>query len=186
MTTAAVAETASSTVRGTIPDTHEWVGAATVVLTLAQARHADIRGSFRAPEQTRIDVLEIYCKNCRRPYEDVHGNPCAAAENKDHLIGGPTGIRAKRTGHTVPGHDCAALGCNTGIALSAQRAQEARRNGMAPDTRKARALTAVSTAAPPPVAAPAVPVPAVVVVNPLVPPRKRPAAALAPGALTLW
>lgn len=118
------------------PAEHEWVGAATVEMTLAQAKRADLRGSFRVPEQTRIDVLEIYCRNCRRPYEEVAELDCQAAKGKDHLIGGPTGHRAKRTGHTAPGHDCVDLGCNTGIALAA------RVNGKAPDTRQARAAVA--------------------------------------------
>lgn len=93
-------------------DLHVWVGAATVDLTPKQAAHADLRGSIRVPGQTRIDVLETYCKNCRRPYDEVADQTCIAAADNSHLIGGPTGKRRPRTHE----HDCVANGCTgTGI-----------------------------------------------------------------------
>jgi hypothetical protein len=115
---------------------HRWIGAATVALTLPQAKRADLRGSIRVPEQTRIDVLECYCKGCRRPFEDVAGTRCAAVTDPELFHGGPLGTRAKRTGHGLAGHDCIALGCNTAIAVAAAQTQAARRNGTATDIRK--------------------------------------------------
>lgn len=50
------------------------------------------------PQDTKIDVMEVYCGQCRRPYDAVCEKDCEAAESKDHLIGGPTGERKKRKG----------------------------------------------------------------------------------------
>jgi hypothetical protein len=86
---------------------HSWVGAATVGLTDKQAAHADLRGSVRVPVETRVDVLEVYCGRCRRPYDDVADEPCIAAAENGHLIGGPIAERRNRT-HT---HDCKAHQC---------------------------------------------------------------------------
>lgn len=109
---------------------------ATVKVDLKNAKRADLRGSYRAAEGDLIRALEVYCDNCRKPFEDVAGVVCSASQSKDHLIGGPTGHRAKRTGHGIPGHSCVASGCNTGIALAAKRAEEARRNGIVTDVRQ--------------------------------------------------
>ena len=76
--------------------THRWVVAAVVDLPASLAAQAFRRGTARLPVQTKIDVLEVYCGQCRRPYEHVVEIDCEAAESKDHLIGGPTGERAKR------------------------------------------------------------------------------------------
>lgn len=90
---------------------HSWVGAATVELSGKQAAHADLRGSIRVPTETRVDVLEVYCGRCRRPYDDVADEPCiVAAGSREHLIGGPIAERQKRT-HT---HDCSIWGCAGG------------------------------------------------------------------------
>ncbi|WP_431976071.1 hypothetical protein [Micromonospora haikouensis] len=44
-----------------------------------------------------IDVLEVYCATCRRPYDDVGDEPCiVAAEGTAHLRGGPIGTRRNR------------------------------------------------------------------------------------------
>ena len=87
--------------------THRWVVAAVVGLPDGLAAQAHRRGTARLPGATKIDVLEVYCGQCRRPYEVVAGAGCEAAESRDHLIGGPTGERAKRK-HT---HDCTLVGC---------------------------------------------------------------------------
>jgi hypothetical protein len=82
---------------------HTWVVAALVDLPEPLAKQAFRRGTVRVPAEPRpqgpsvkIDVLDVYCGQCRRPWEDVHGKSCEAAASKDHLIGGPTGVRKKR------------------------------------------------------------------------------------------
>ncbi len=80
---------------------HSWVGAATVALDDKTAKHADLRGSYRTSVEERVDVLDVYCggKNgCRRPYEEVAGQPCVGKLNNAHLIGGTPGERKKRKG----------------------------------------------------------------------------------------
>ena len=82
---------------------HTWVAATTVELTERKARLALVRGSTRLPESSRLRVQEVYCVDCRRPYEDVHGEPCIAADNNEHLRGGPIGERKKRKGGGIAG-----------------------------------------------------------------------------------
>lgn len=88
---------------------HKWVAATNVPLAENLARHAQRRGTVRVPKETKVDVLDVICDQCRRRYSDVAGRPCIAAENRDHLIGGPTGERKKR-GHLH--HDCEEVGCD--------------------------------------------------------------------------
>ena len=92
-----------------IASSHVWVVAATITLSDGLAKQAERRGTVRIPEDTKIDVLETYCAQCRRPYEDVAGANCEAAESRDHLIGGPTGERKKRK---HPFHDCGQYDCH--------------------------------------------------------------------------
>lgn len=75
---------------------HIWVGATHVELSPNLAKQANRRGTVRVAADTKVDVLDVYCSQCRRPYDAVAGRPCPAAENRDHLIGGPTGERKKR------------------------------------------------------------------------------------------
>ena len=75
---------------------HRWVIAADVNVSEAVARHAAFRGSFRSAEGLRIDALEVSCRMCRRPFDDVAGQECEAAINNEHLRGGPIGERKKR------------------------------------------------------------------------------------------
>jgi hypothetical protein len=75
---------------------HQWVGAAYVSLQLPQARYAARRGSIRVAEKTRVEVLDVYCNGCRRPFDDVKDEPCEAVINNEHLRGGPIGERKKR------------------------------------------------------------------------------------------
>lgn len=79
------------------PDlSHIWVVAAEVEVTPKIASMADYRGSFKASEGLRVDALEVYCKGCRRPYDEVRGQDCAAKIDNTHLIGGDQSKRAKR------------------------------------------------------------------------------------------
>lgn len=66
------------------------------------AKVADFRGSFRVKEQTRIDALEVYCQECRRPYDEAADQPCEAKINNEHLIGGDQSVRAKRKRVALP------------------------------------------------------------------------------------
>lgn len=73
--------------------THYWVGAATIPIDPKAAGPAHRRGTMRIPAQT-VDILELYCRDCRRPYRDVRDKPC---EIGLHLIGGrPDQSRARR------------------------------------------------------------------------------------------
>ncbi|GAA1414450.1 hypothetical protein GCM10009601_02280 [Streptomyces thermospinosisporus] len=79
------------------PDlSHVWVVAAEIEVAPKVAKVADYRGSFKATEGLRIDALEVYCKGCRRPYDEVTGQDCAAKIDNRHLIGGDQSTRAKR------------------------------------------------------------------------------------------
>lgn len=85
------------------PDlSHVWVAAAEVEVTPKIASIADYRGSFKASEGMRIDALEVYCKGCRRPFDEVRGSDCAARIDNTHLIGGDQSKRAKRKVPTPP------------------------------------------------------------------------------------
>jgi hypothetical protein len=89
---------------------HVWGGAAIVRLDPKNASKAVLRGYVDCDVDTRFQVLEVYCLQCRRPYDAVADRPCEAAEVKgnDALIGGPTGERRKRI-HSH--HDCERYGC---------------------------------------------------------------------------
>ena len=78
------------------PLLHDWIVAAEVPVDTKTAKHAELRQSFRAHEGLRIDALEVYCRRCRRPLEEVIGSDCAAKIDNTHLIGGDQSVRAKR------------------------------------------------------------------------------------------
>ncbi|GGX84332.1 hypothetical protein [Streptomyces fructofermentans] len=75
---------------------HVWIVAAEIKVEARIAKAADFRGSFTAAPGTRIDALEVYCRGCRRPFEDVSGQDCEALVDNRHLIGGDQSVRAKR------------------------------------------------------------------------------------------
>lgn len=75
---------------------HVWVVAAEIEVTPKIASVADYRGSFKSTEGQRVDALEVYCKGCRRPYDEVKGRDCAEKIDNKHLIGGDQSVRAKR------------------------------------------------------------------------------------------
>jgi hypothetical protein len=90
---------------------HRWVAAATFEVDARQARQADFRGFIKVQEAKRVDIMEVYCLACHRPYDDVLGEPCVVASvGNEHLRGGPIGERMKRKGRH-PYHDCPAVGC---------------------------------------------------------------------------
>ncbi|MEU6211874.1 hypothetical protein ABZ891_18460 [Streptomyces sp. NPDC047023] len=56
----------------------------------------NFRGSFKATAGQRIEALEVYCRGCRRPYDEVKGDGCAEKIDNRHLIGGDQSTRMKR------------------------------------------------------------------------------------------
>jgi hypothetical protein len=76
--------------------THVWIVAAEIKVEDRIAKLADLRGSFTTVEDTRVDALEVYFRNCRRPYEDLAETDCEALIDNRHLIGGDQTQRAKR------------------------------------------------------------------------------------------
>lgn len=87
---------------------HDWVVTAVVSVSEKVAKHANLRGSFRTDALQRVDSLEVYCEDCRRPFDDIADQACEAKADNTHLIGGDPGVRAKRKlyeteGEVVPG-----------------------------------------------------------------------------------
>ncbi|KOT76375.1 hypothetical protein ADK70_38520 [Streptomyces rimosus subsp. pseudoverticillatus] len=75
---------------------HVWVVAAEIEVEARIARIADFRGSFKTSADQRVDALEVYCKGCRRPYDEVQGRDCVEKIDNRHLIGGDQSTRKKR------------------------------------------------------------------------------------------
>jgi hypothetical protein len=82
---------------------HTWIVAAEVAIDNATAKRASFRGSFRTEGGMRVDALEVYCRGCRRPLDEVRDEPCAAKIDNTHLIGGDPGVRSKRIVHEPQG-----------------------------------------------------------------------------------
>ncbi|NGO67072.1 hypothetical protein G5C65_01560 [Streptomyces sp. SB3404] len=102
---------------------HSWVVAAEIQVEPRIASIADFRGSFKAVAGQRIEALEVYCRDCRRPYDEVKGEDCAEKIDNRHLIGGDQSVRKKRklppspTGTTiVPGGTIQRRGINAYMA----------------------------------------------------------------------
>ncbi|MET8696943.1 hypothetical protein ABZV65_30885 [Streptomyces bauhiniae] len=81
---------------------HVWVVAAEVEVEPKIAKMADSKGSFKTPEGMRVEALEVYCRECRRPYDEVRGEDCVATIDNKHLIGGDQSVRAKRKEAPTP------------------------------------------------------------------------------------
>lgn len=81
---------------------HVWVVAAELPVSAAVAKYADFRGSFVTKAAQPVTALEVYCKDCKRPYEDVADQDCAAKIDNKHLIGGDQRVRAKRLPTPTP------------------------------------------------------------------------------------
>ncbi|WP_301125972.1 hypothetical protein [Streptomyces cacaoi] len=61
---------------------HSWVVAAEIAVQERTAKLADFRGSFTTDTGIRVDALEVYCRACRRPYEDVADADCEALDRQ--------------------------------------------------------------------------------------------------------
>lgn len=97
---------------------HRFVAATYVEVPSRLAGQAAKRGTIRLQQQTKVDILEVVCIQCRRPFDAVEGQPCEAAkaETRDHLMGGTAGSSAtgERKKRSHPYHDCGAVGCTLG------------------------------------------------------------------------
>jgi hypothetical protein len=93
-----------------ITEEHQFVAAVTVDVTPQQAQFGARRGVIRLTAGLKVDVLDLYCAMCRRPWDDVADQPCSAYASTEHLRGGPLGERKKRKHHQH--HDCEAAGCD--------------------------------------------------------------------------
>lgn len=82
-------------------DRHEWIAAAEVPIEARHVRRALLRQSFRTEANLKVDVLDVYCRNCRRNFVDVANDKCICKETTRHLRGGPDG-RKRRTAVPVP------------------------------------------------------------------------------------
>lgn len=104
-----------------ISPSHEWVAATHVTVDDRQAKRGMQRGSLHLKTSTKIEILDVYCVQCRRPYDQVADQECIAASTREHLIGGPEGgARAPRK-HRY--HDCAEVGCDTAEQVARRQAQ---------------------------------------------------------------
>ena len=74
---------------------HEWIAAATIAVDDRTAGVAHRRGTMRIQVAMEVEVLETYCRACRRAYRDIRDEACEAGGA--HLIGGHAdGSRKKR------------------------------------------------------------------------------------------
>lgn len=100
-----------------ITEHHQWVIAAFVDVTDKQARWASRRGNVKV-DACKVEALDVLCAMCRRTWEDVSDQPCAAAKDNKHLRGGDED--GKRKGRKHPHHDCASAGCTAAPVAAAQ------------------------------------------------------------------
>lgn len=65
---------------------HRWVGAALIGLgdgMSRRAEHAARTGRHVMPDATRIEVLEVYCSECRTAYSDRAARwPCSGVSSR--------------------------------------------------------------------------------------------------------
>ncbi|MCX5070816.1 hypothetical protein OOJ91_33770 [Micromonospora lupini] len=76
---------------------HTWVAATTVPVAAEIVARTVKLGTLLINTTVSIDVLEVYCQSCRRPYDDVADERCiVVTEGNAHLRGGPIGTRRNR------------------------------------------------------------------------------------------
>lgn len=81
---------------------HDWIGSATVDLDDKTAARAARYLSYLAQAGDRIHMLEVYCKKCRRNFDDVKGQKCQAKVNNNAFIGGDQTTRKRRNVALAP------------------------------------------------------------------------------------
>jgi hypothetical protein len=75
------------------PGEHLWVHAATIPVNMRDAAYGNRRGVYRVPANTKVNVHDTYCEQCRKPYNEVSGKPCILTP---WIHGGPIGTRKPR------------------------------------------------------------------------------------------
>lgn len=88
------------------PD-HNWIYACTLPADPRGIAMATRNRRYKVEVDTVFTVLDAYCDQCKRTYDDVADLPCVPVIANKHLIGGPTGTRK----HRVHDHDCVLFGC---------------------------------------------------------------------------
>lgn len=74
--------------QGNVRDDHSWVVAASIPVPRTIVRQVFKRGTFRVRAETKVDVAEVYCAECRQQYARVSGQSCVARVSRAHLTGG--------------------------------------------------------------------------------------------------
>lgn len=79
-------------------ETHAWVGAFELSLPVTDARTGHLRAALTLRTETRVHVVDVYCRDCKATWEAVLGAVCAARDPRtsEHLRGGRPGERKKR------------------------------------------------------------------------------------------
>lgn len=65
---------------------HEWVGAGLLILDTKRAATAAKSGKVTIVSKVTLDILDVYCRKCRRQYAAANGDGCVLASQH---IGGP-------------------------------------------------------------------------------------------------
>lgn len=65
---------------------HEWVGAANILLDRRRAEQANSVGHVIITSRLTVEVLDVFCRKCRRSYEDAIDELCVLGSQH---IGGP-------------------------------------------------------------------------------------------------
>lgn len=65
---------------------HEWVGAGLLLLDRKRAEQATKSGKVTIVSRLVVDVLDVYCRKCRRQYTDAKDDLCLLGSQH---IGGP-------------------------------------------------------------------------------------------------
>lgn len=65
---------------------HEWVGAGLLLLTRKHAEQATRSGKVTIVSRITVDVLDVYCRKCRRAYAVAKDEQCMLGSQH---IGGP-------------------------------------------------------------------------------------------------
>lgn len=65
---------------------HEWVGAGLLLLDRKRAEQATKSGKVTIVSRLTVDILDVYCRKCRRTFAEAKSDICALGSQH---IGGP-------------------------------------------------------------------------------------------------